>query len=81
VLVVTYDEWGGFFDHVAPSKLADDTDPSTVDHICNVPETCSEPPGLLPELPPARLPTVVVSPSPRGGVAHGGPYEHTSILR
>jgi phospholipase C len=83
VLVVTYDEWGGFFDHVPPPKVADDTDPGTVDHTCNVPGTCSEPPGLVPDYHQLgfRVPTVVVSPFSSGRVAHGGPYEHTSILK
>jgi phospholipase C len=83
VLVVTYDEWGGFFDHVPPPKVADDTDPNSVDHTCNVPGTCSEPPGLVPDYRQLgfRVPTVVVSPFSSGRVAHGGPYEHTSILK
>ena len=32
VLVVTFDEWGGFFDHVPPPQVIDDTDPAGVDH-------------------------------------------------
>ena len=36
VLVITYDEWGGFFDHVPPPKVTDQTDPATVDHRCGV---------------------------------------------
>ena len=32
VFIVTFDEWGGFFDHVPPPQVIDDTDPATVDH-------------------------------------------------
>src|SRR5262249_13592155 len=32
VLVVTFAEWAGFFDHVPPPQVVDDTDPATVDH-------------------------------------------------
>ena len=83
VLIFTYDEWGGFVDHVTPPKVADDTDPAGVDHICNVPGTCSEPPGQVPDYRQLgfRVPCVVVSPFSPSRPVHGGPYEHTSILR
>ena len=32
MLVVTFDEWGGFFDHVPPPQVIDDTNPADVDH-------------------------------------------------
>ena len=32
VFVVTFDEWGGFFDHVPPPRVIDDTNPADVDH-------------------------------------------------
>ncbi len=32
VLVVTFDEWGGFYDHVLPPRVIDDTNPADVDH-------------------------------------------------
>ena len=32
VLVVTFDEWGGFYDHVPPPRVIDDTNPADVDH-------------------------------------------------
>ncbi len=32
VFMVTFDEWGGFFDHVPPPQVIDDTNPATVDH-------------------------------------------------
>jgi phospholipase C len=78
VLVITYDEWGGFFDHVAPPKVLDDTDPATVDHRCGV-DGCGGPPDYR-QL-GFRVPCIVASPFAPSGVAHGGPYEHTSILR
>jgi phospholipase C len=71
VLVITYDEWGGFFDTVAPPQLpADSTtsltgEPATFDH------------GQA----GFRVPTYVISPfSPVGGIATGV-YDHTSILK
>jgi phospholipase C len=67
VLVFTYDEWGGFFDHVAPpagpipdaSAAAGDTD------------------GLL----GFRVPCLVVSPYASRGVVSHTPFDHTSVLR
>jgi phospholipase C len=66
VMVINYDEWGGFFDHVPPpygpippadAALGSD--------------------GQL----GFRTPAMVISPwSPRGQVAHGA-YNHTSILK
>jgi phospholipase C len=67
VLIVNFDEWGGFFDHVPPplapiptaSAAAGDTD----GHL-----------GF-------RVPCVVISPyAQRGFIAHGL-YDHTSILK
>jgi phospholipase C len=81
VLVVTYDEWGGFFDHVPPplSVAANDVDPPDDDG--NV---------LL----GVRVPTIVASPWTRSGDDHDhdhdhdhGPrihshlYDHTSVLK
>jgi phospholipase C len=67
VLIINYDEWGGFYDHVPPplapiptaSAAAGDTD------------------GRL----GFRVPCVVISPyAKRNFIAHGQ-YDHTSILR
>jgi phospholipase C len=67
VLVLTFDEWGGFFDHVPPplaplpaaSRAAGDVD------------------GRL----GFRVPCLVIAPwARRGHVAHGV-YDHTSVLR
>jgi phospholipase C len=72
VFIITYDEWGGFFDHVAPPTAiaANDVDPP--DAQGNV---------LL----GMRVPVVVASPWSRSQT--GGPriasgvYDHTSILK
>lgn len=69
-LVVTYDEWGGFWDHVRPPALADDRatplDPGGADDFGQL--------GF-------RIPSTVVSPWTRGtGVDHTT-YDHTSVLR
>ncbi len=78
VLVVTYDEWGGFFDHVTPPKVIDETNPASVDHRCGT-DGCGGPPDYR-QL-GFRVPCIVASPFSPSGAVHGGPYEHTSILR
>jgi phospholipase C len=69
-LVLTYDEWGGFWDHVNPPRVADDratdVDPSGNDDFGQL--------GF-------RIPSMIVSPWTRGhGVDHRV-YEHSSVLR
>jgi phospholipase C len=66
-LFITYDEWGGFFDHVAPPLLADSR-ASSVD-LENFAQA-----GF-------RLPVLAVSPYARPGYVDHGLYDHTSILR
>jgi phospholipase C len=72
VFVVTYDEWGGFFDHVAPPRAAapNDVDPDLVDGKALL--------GL-------RIPTVVASPWSLGDPADPRVQhlvtDHTSILK
>ncbi|HVV01253.1 MAG TPA: alkaline phosphatase family protein [Verrucomicrobiae bacterium] len=66
VLVINFDEWGGFFDHVPPA-------------LAPIPATDAAlgsdgRRGF-------RVPSLVISPwSPRGTIAHGL-YDHTSVLR
>jgi phospholipase C len=71
VFIITYDEWGGFFDHVAPprSVAANDVDPPDDDG--NV---------LL----GVRVPTIIASPWTRAGASpriDSHLFDHTSILK
>src|SRR5262245_4447294 len=81
VLVITFDEWGGFFDHVVPPQVIDVTDPATVDHTGN--STTPTDGQLVPNYTQLgfRVPVVVVSNMARARVAHAGPFEHTSTLK
>lgn len=70
-LFIIYDEWGGFFDHVRPPRVADDrANPGNLDEDF----------GQL----GFRTPTVVLSPftrHKRGRVSNIGPLAHESILK
>jgi phospholipase C len=67
-LFVIYDEWGGFFDHVKPPKVADDRASSDLDEDF----------GQM----GFRTPAVALSPYTLGtGVSHVGPLGHESILK
>jgi phospholipase C len=78
VLFVTYDENGGFFDHVAPPTPP----PGTAGEFLTVsplPATAggvSGPIGLG-----FRVPMTVVSPFSRGGYVNSDTFDHTSLLR
>ena len=69
VLVINFDEWGGFYDHVVPPKVAND----------NV----NPNPGPHPDYSQLgfRVPCIVVSPWSPKTIVTDGPYEHCSILR
>ena len=67
LFVLTYDEWGGFFDHVAPPVLPDLLS-SPVDD-----ENFGQA-GF-------RVPTIVASPYARPGFVDHRLYDHTSIMR
>jgi len=72
LLVITYDEHGGCFDHVLPPS--DATPPDTMNHE-----------GFDFQTFGIRVPTVVVSPYIEKGTVfrsnlQGSPYDHTSIL-
>jgi phospholipase C len=67
LFVLTYDEWGGFFDHVAPPILPD-LRPSTDDN-----ENFGQA-GF-------RVPTILASPYAPAGFVDHTLYDHTSILR
>ncbi|HET6817899.1 MAG TPA: alkaline phosphatase family protein [Mycobacteriales bacterium] len=71
-LIVTYDEWGGFFDHVAPPQLPDDVPaPGSGDFDHSQA-------GF-------RVPAFVLSPYARRGAIQGAPatgaFDHTSMLK
>jgi phospholipase C len=72
VFIVNFDEWGGFFEHVAPPRAtaANNVDTDLVDGKTLL--------GL-------RVPTVVVSPFSRGNPADSRVsalvFDHTSALK
>jgi phospholipase C len=77
-LIVTYDENGGFFDHVPPPTPKDGTAGEfvTVANLPAVAEGIRGPIGLG-----FRVPTLVVSPLSRGGFVSSDVFDHTSVLR
>ena len=81
MLVVTFDEWGGFFDHVSPPQVVDDTDSADVDHSGD--STTATDGRLIPDYQQLgfRVPAIVISNRAEPGVVHHGPFEHTSTLR
>lgn len=68
LFVLTYDEWGGFFDHVAPPVVVDDR-LNLDDDQENFGQT-----GF-------RVPTVLASPYSRVGSVDHERYDHASVLR
>ena len=67
LFILTYDEWGGFFDHVAPPVLPDDR-ANALDA-----ENFGQA-GF-------RVPTIFCSPRVLPGAVDHARYDHTSILR
>ncbi|MGB6059211.1 MAG: alkaline phosphatase family protein [Microthrixaceae bacterium] len=67
LFILTYDEWGGFFDHVAPPLLPDDR--ASGDDDNNFSQA-----GF-------RVPTILASPYSRPGYVDHRTYDHTSIMR
>ncbi|HET6817897.1 MAG TPA: alkaline phosphatase family protein [Mycobacteriales bacterium] len=64
-LVITYDEWGGFFDHVPPPRLPDEPPLAGRDrHQAGF-----------------RVPTIILSPFARRGRVDHGVYDHASIVK
>ncbi|HEV3235200.1 MAG TPA: alkaline phosphatase family protein, partial [Candidatus Dormibacteraeota bacterium] len=74
VMVLNYDEWGGFYDHVVPPKVID----TTTRPVGSGPHPDYRQLGF-------RVPNVIISPfSTKGRVVHNdgfGPFEHTSVLK
>jgi phospholipase C len=81
VLIVTFDEWGGFYDHVLPPRVIDDTNPADVDHTRD--GTTPTDGQLIPDYRQLgfRVPTILVSGLARRQVVHHGPFEHASTLK
>ena len=66
-MFVTYDEWGGFFDHVRPPSVRDDR--ASRDDAENFGQV-----GF-------RVPMLLLSPYARPGYVDHRLYDHTSVLR
>jgi phospholipase C len=66
VLIVIYDEWGGFFDHVPPPTLPDAYVPTATEEHNTA--------GF-------RVPAYVVSPFSPVGVVNSTQFDHSSILK
>lgn len=67
LLIITFDEWGGFFDHVPPPAAPIPTGERDV--------------GNVDGLRGFRVPTLLVSPFARRRVTSSRVYDHASILR
>jgi phospholipase C len=81
-LFVTYDENGGFFDHVAPPTAPPQT-PGEYITVPAVPDptVVGSPPILGPIGLGFRVPMLILSPFSRGGFVSSDLFDHTSILR
>jgi phospholipase C len=81
VFIVTFDEWGGFYDHVLPPQVIDDTNPADVMHAGD--STTPTDGQLYPNYRQLgfRVPGIVVTNLARPHrVVHEGPFEHCSSL-
>jgi phospholipase C len=81
VFIVTFDEWGGFYDHVPPPQVIDDTNPA---HVMHAGDSTTPTDGQrYPDYKQLgfRVPGIVVSNlvEPHR-VVHEGPFEHCSSL-
>ncbi|GIE75655.1 non-hemolytic phospholipase C [Actinoplanes philippinensis] len=77
-LFITYDEEGGFFDHLVPP--VPEPGRSTVDTVHEIfPGSAKYPAG--PYGLGIRVPTIVVSPWTRGGWVNSQLFDHTSLIR
>ncbi|MFF8868384.1 phosphocholine-specific phospholipase C [Streptomyces sp. NPDC015139] len=72
VVIINYDENGGFFDHVPPPVPADDSDDT---------EYVTDGANRWPIGLGFRVPMIVVSPWTRGGWVNSEVFDHTSVLR
>ena len=81
-LFVTYDENGGFYDHVAPVTAP----PGTVGEYVTAPAipdpTVAGSPAITGPIGLGfRVPMLVISPFSRGGLVSSSLFDHTSVLR
>jgi phospholipase C len=77
-LFVTYDENGGFFDHVAPPVAP----PGTPGEYLSVPDINENYGGITGPIGLGfRVPMLVLSPFSRGGFLCSDTFDHTSLLR
>ena len=67
LLIITFDEWGGFYDHVPP-PVAPFTD-------------IEREAGMEDGLRGFRVPTILISPFVRRGVVSSRVYDHASVLK
>lgn len=86
MLIVTYDEYGGFYDHVLPPEVSDPADPNYVSPMFTNPEFPEQaPPGRFNPVPVhyrgPRVPTFIVSPWVEPGTVSHLVFDHTSILK
>src|ERR1700758_5099295 len=81
-MFVTYDENGGFFDHVPPVTAPPGT-PGEYITAPAVPDptVVGSPPILGPIGLGFRVPMLVISPFSRGGFVSSDLFDHTSVLR
>ena len=81
VFMVTFDEWGGFYDHVPPPHVIDDTNPANVSHAGD--STTPTDGQLIPDYTQLgfRVPAIVVSNLAERAVVQHGPFEHSSTLK
>jgi phospholipase C len=76
VLFYTYDENGGFFDHVPPPTPPPGTAGEHLNHNSELAGGFLDPIGLG-----FRVPMLVISPFSRGGLVCKDVFDHTSLLR
>ena len=81
VLMITFDEWGGFYDHVPPPHVIDDTNPANVNHSGDGSTPTDG--RLIPDYTQLgfRVPAIVVSNLAERQVVRHGPFEHSSTLK
>lgn len=71
MLIVTFDEHGGFYDHVAPGPAVPPGDLETAGYVQH---------GFKFDQLGVRVPTLVISPYTKRGVIDHTVYDHTSML-